>query len=155
MESSKNSFRQAVFYVRRRYECSKRAQCYVVCITSFTMVFGLKGGTNLCLPVSTVRDRWPHSVLGLPGGSVDGTRRDSKLTDNGSVGHPGFHLEVAKFHVNYWLPVVYIPMQCACCVPVRCVLWFIEALTLRWPGEQTMHRACHKKQVSLDECLSF
>ena len=35
-------------------------------------------------------------MLGLPGGRVDGTRRDSKLTDNGSVGHPGFHLEVAK-----------------------------------------------------------
>ena len=35
-------------------------------------------------------------MVGLPGGSVDRTRRDSKLTDNGSVGHPGFHLEVAK-----------------------------------------------------------
>ena len=31
---------------------------------------------------------------GLQDGSVDGTRRDAKLTDNGSTGYPGFHLEV-------------------------------------------------------------
>ena len=35
-------------------------------------------------------------MVGLPGGSVDGTRRDGKLTHTGSVGHLGFHLEVAS-----------------------------------------------------------
>ena len=35
-------------------------------------------------------------MVGLPGGSVDGTRRDGKLTNTGSVGHPSYHLEVAS-----------------------------------------------------------
>ena len=66
-------------------------------LTPFTMAFEPK---VLGQPGSTCS----HSIGPLTrqrgrvtaGGSVDWTRRDGKLTDNGSVGYPGFHQEVAS-----------------------------------------------------------
>ena len=63
-------------------------------LTPFTMAFELKllGQTvSTCFHCNRPLTRQHGRVTA--GGSVDGTRRDGKLTDNGSMGNPGFHLE--------------------------------------------------------------
>ena len=66
-------------------------------LTPFTMTFEPKvlGQTvSTCSHCNGPLTRQRGRVTA--GGSVDGPRRDGKLTDNGSVGYPGFHQELAS-----------------------------------------------------------
>ena len=142
-------------YTRMRCACCCCC-CVCMCVACVLCVDGLTWSAETCI-VEVPNRLWKTGIHGKL--SYTKLKRDN--TPSVNVGYIYWSLStspVARDVDEWWRAVrtafdVYV-RRSMLRAHTLCA-WFIEALTLRWPAEQNMHRACHKKHVSLDECLSF